>query len=365
MNSLISALNHQTETKTSITATLGFDGFVDTIIRLVHHHAPDGSNVYFDSMKGWGEYITDKVGKNFTIELTNQTTKLGGNMPIMANALANLGISVNCVGAMGYPQVHPAFEQMASGCKLLSFSAPGLTQALEFRDGKIMLGNVDDLNQTDWPTLKERLSENALIEAYENSTLIGMLNWGELTKSTAFWQGLLTEVFPKCNFKTQPILFFDSSDCSKRTHVEIKQMLSLVKQFSAFGKTIMGVNQNEAHFLHELIEGISAQHKDLVKVGADIIERLGVTVLLLHNRNEAAVVTREHQVRMPSYFVEHPKLLTGAGDNFNAGFCYGYLLNLDLTDCLTAAHAVSNYYIRNGASPSLKNIIDSLPLLTK
>ena len=42
-----------------------------------------------------------------------QRTKLGGNGPIMANALAGLGVKVTYVGALGYPTLHPVFNDFA------------------------------------------------------------------------------------------------------------------------------------------------------------------------------------------------------------------------------------------------------------
>lgn len=339
---------------------LGFDGFVDTIIKLVHHRS-EGTNVYFDSVKEWGEYITERVGKSFTIELNNMTVKLGGNMPIMANALANLGLNVNCIGAMGYPSIHAAFDQMSGRCHLMSYAVPGLTQALEFKDGKIMLGNVEELNHSDWSVLKERVGLDTLIKAAESSALVGMLNWGELEKSTSVWKGFLHEVLPACKH-VNLIIFADLSDCSKRSHEEIKEILLLLQESSSHGKVILSLNLNEAHTLHKVIYSKPTAENDLVKLGETLLQKLELNMLLLHNRKEAVAVTREKSARRPSLFVESPKLLTGAGDNFNAGFCLGQLLDLDLDDSLVLAHTVSNYYIENGSSPTVDNLLDRIEL---
>ena len=40
-----------------------------------------------------------------------QLTKLGGNGPIMANALASLGLRVTYLGNLGYPNLHPVFPR--------------------------------------------------------------------------------------------------------------------------------------------------------------------------------------------------------------------------------------------------------------
>src|SRR5258706_1554942 len=359
MKKLISALQEIDNKPLSV--TLGFDGFVDTIIKLVHHRNAEGANVYFDSVKDWGEYITERVGKSFTIELSNMAIKLGGNMPIMANALANLGLNINCVGAMGHPNVHAVFEQMSKRCSLLSYAVPGLTQALEFKDGKIMLGNVEDLNHTDWSILKERVGLDTLIKATESSVLVGMLNWGELEKSTSVWKGFLKEVLPMCKH-VNPILFADLSDCSKRSHEEIREILFLLQESSSRCKVILSLNLNEAHTLHKVIYSKATQENDLQKLGEALLQKLELNMLLLHNRKEAAAVTRERSARRPSLFIENPKLLTGAGDNFNAGFCLGQLLHLDLDDSLIVAHSVSNHYIQNGSSPTVKELLERIEL---
>ncbi len=57
-------------------------------------------------------------------------------------------------------------------------------------------------------------------------------------------------------------------------------------------------------------------------------------------------------------FVRKPYLSTGAGDNFNAGFCLGLLAELPIEQALCAGVATSGYYVRQGKSPSLKQLTD-------
>ena len=84
--------------------------------------------------------LAGAAGKSTNIELVNQVTKLGGNGPIMANALASFGIAVTYIGNLGYPTLHPVFEPFAKVAEVHSIAEPGHTDALEFEDGKIMLG---------------------------------------------------------------------------------------------------------------------------------------------------------------------------------------------------------------------------------
>jgi len=54
--------------------------------------------------------------------------------------------------------------------------------------------------------------------------------------------------------------------------------------------------------------------------------------------------------------VENPKITTGAGDHFNAGFCATRMAGLSPTACLTFATSTSGYYVRTAQSPSVGQI---------
>src|ERR1019366_10680887 len=92
-----------------------------------------------------GARFTAAAGKSTNVELVNQITKLGGNGPIMANALASFGIKVTYLGILGYPNLHPVFADFAKRAEVHSIAEPGYTDALEFDDGKIMLGKHESL----------------------------------------------------------------------------------------------------------------------------------------------------------------------------------------------------------------------------
>jgi sugar/nucleoside kinase (ribokinase family) len=57
----------------------------------------------------------------------------------------------------------------------------------------------------------------------------------------------------------------------------------------------------------------------------------------------------------PVYIAE-PCFSTGAGDNFNAGYCIANLLGLNLELSLIVANATSNRYITTGISPGIAEL---------
>ena len=128
-------------------ATAGFDGFVDTIVRVIKNKEENKEPEFFNTINDYGTYITAKSGSSFSLEYKEIHTKLGGNMPITANALAQMGVHVNCIGALGNSGIHPVFKNLPSNCGLYSFTNPGTAIAYEFADGKMILSPMDELNR--------------------------------------------------------------------------------------------------------------------------------------------------------------------------------------------------------------------------
>jgi sugar/nucleoside kinase (ribokinase family) len=56
--------------------------------------------------------------------------------------------------------------------------------------------------------------------------------------------------------------------------------------------------------------------------------------------------------------VQQPKISTGAGDHFNAGFCLGRVLGMSVVESLCCGVGTSGYYVRSAESPSAKQLAD-------
>ncbi len=106
-------LNASLPTLASVKATVGFDGFVDEIISVVDKRHDFENFERIKTIAAIGKKISDAAGQSSNYELIVKQMKLGGNGPIMANALAGSGISVNYLGTLGHPAVHPVFEELA------------------------------------------------------------------------------------------------------------------------------------------------------------------------------------------------------------------------------------------------------------
>ena len=117
----------------SHTALLGFDGFVDDIIDVVDkRHAFDRYDRLL-TIPQFAQKVATAAGQSSNMELVIKQQKLGGNGPIMANALAALGFGTTYIGTTGYPSPNPVFGDFARRATLLPLADPAHTSALEDR----------------------------------------------------------------------------------------------------------------------------------------------------------------------------------------------------------------------------------------
>lgn len=348
-------------------AVLGFDGFIDSIVKVVREKRDGAENIYFDTTTDFAQYILDKGRKNFAFELQQISSKLGGNMPIMANALAKFGIHISCIGALGYPAIHPIFKTLGPHCALYSFAEPGLSTAFEFNGNKMMMAEMKELNAVDWDTVKERVSLETLIQVCQDSDLFALLNWSEILHSTAIWRGMRDEVLQARQGKSSQMMFFDLSDCSRQSGERIKEVLELLNLFAEHREVNLSLNWNEASIIAGLLHTIPVDgtEQNHLLAGESIYKALRIHNLIIHDAHAAWCWHGDGVAYEVSQFVEQPVILTGAGDNFNAGYCAGRLAGQSLAASLQLGHAVSNYYLRNGNSPTLLQLFEEAvpPLL--
>ena len=358
--SLISVISEKGHLLNGKKITAGFDGFIDTIVKIIKNkHESKGPDL-FTSIEELGNYILEKKASSFSLEVEERSVKIGGNMPITANAMGSLGIKVNCVGALGYPQTHKVFKDFSKNCHFYSFADPGTSTAFEFNDGKIMFAHMGSLNSTNWETVKNIIGLDVLIDLYRDSDLLCMVNWSEIDASSDIWKGLLRDIFPQyANATTQQLSFFDLSDCSKRSDAAILEALQLLNEFAMHTKVTLGLNKNEARWIYRILYE-KTDTAELFQLGENIFKNLSIETLLLHSSKEAVGINVEGTFASESFFMSNPVLSTGAGDNFNAGFNAARLLGLELHSCLIFANAVSGCYVKTGSSPQLQDVISFL-----
>src|SRR5712672_1692705 len=148
------------------TAFVGLDGFVDEILHVVDKRESAEKYLRLPTIAQLAERLAGAAGHSTNIELVSQLTKLGGNGPIMANALASFGLKVSYLGILGFPSLHPVFADFARQAEVHSIAEPGYTDALEFEDGKIMVGKHQSLKQMNWDNIKGRFGRDKFADKF-------------------------------------------------------------------------------------------------------------------------------------------------------------------------------------------------------
>ena len=295
----------------------GFDGFVDTIARVVRETADgDRPEVCFPTIRSFGEYLTAQAEKSCSLELKIQARQLGGNLPYVSRAAGLLGLDVTCVGMLGEGAPGPLFQEMP--CRLYSFAAPGESTCLEFQDGKVFLAPQYHLPADPWRLVQDATGGTAP-KLFAESDLLALLNWSELPFSQALWERVYQESLADAPAQRARWAFFDLCDCTRRSAGELEAA-------------------------------------ELSQVGEALRERFGITEVLIHTLRESLLCTPRGVTRQATRFIPSPRISTGAGDHFNAAACLGAVLGLGDEERLTLSNRFSSLYVERGVTPSLEDL---------
>ncbi|MEO8352406.1 MAG: PfkB family carbohydrate kinase [Chthoniobacteraceae bacterium] len=343
---------------------VGFDGFVDTILHVVRTRESATKFLRLDGMRDFAGQIDAAAGLSGNVELVTQMVKLGGNGPIMANALGAYGLPMTYLGNLGCPNLHPVFAEFARRAAVHSIAEPGYTDAIEFDDGKLMLGKHESLKDVNWNTIIKYVPEPQLVRIFQNAKLIALVNWTMLPHMSAIFRKLLSRVAPTLKGPKR-WLFIDLADPAKRSSADIAEALKLVTKFQKFFRVILGLNLNESCRVGEVlgIERPEETYGTVTHHAEQLQAALKIETVVIHPTQFAAAADSAGCTHVVGSFTARPKITTGAGDHFNAGFCVGRLLGLDLAESLQVGVATSGYYVRHAKSPALREMIRFLRTL--
>jgi len=340
-------------------ALVGFDGFVDTIVSPVALRTAQGEKFTpFATITEFGQRIVDAAGKSLNIELYPRLEKLGGNGPIMAHALLTQGTAVTYVGALGQDVIHPVFAALAARATVVSLCAAAHTTAVEFTDGKVMLGMMRSLDEITPERIAAVMGADAYRSAVAAADLVAPMNWTMIPNMTAVWTDLVENILPKLPPKPERVFFFDLADPEKRSRADLLEALAVIARFERFGRVTLGLNLKEAQQVHAALDfkPVAEDEAGLRALAGDIRAKLDLATVVVHPKESAACATRDGIFRVPGPFTKRPLISTGAGDHFNAGFATGQLLGLSPEACLVLGVGTSGHYVRTAQSPSLDDL---------
>lgn len=333
---------------------VGFDGFTDEILKAVDTRSSQEAFKPMDKMAQFGTRIVEAAGKSCNIELVRKQTKIGGNAPILTNALLEGGHRITFVGAIGIvDEIEPLFQEMACCCeKVIALCPSAHSDAIEFDDGKVILGKLDTLIDVNYETILKHIDKTTLTELLDQMDLLICANWTMLSKMTDIWHHLAKEIVPEFKIEKKRLMFVDLADPAKRTDEDIQNCIQALADLNQTYDVILGLNEAEASRIAKVL-CVSTEVSKIRK-------KSGLSQIVIHGTNFAVSSTSDEIDRVDGPYTPKPMLTTGAGDNFNAGFCNGLLYQLSNEEALLSGVVTSGYYVRHGISPTMSELAQFL-----
>ena len=122
---------------------------------------------------------------------------------------------------------------------------------------------------------------------------------------------------------------------------------------------VFGVNQKESMEVGNAL-GLSFNQGEIETNARMLRSELDLDAVVVHPTKNAACATADGSAMLAGPFCANPMLTTGAGDNFNSGFCIGLMAGLDPAELLAAGKGSSGFYVRNAKSAANAQLAEFL-----
>jgi len=281
----------------------------------------------------------------------------GGNILGTEQYVAKGGNAVNTAVALGHLGVHVTLYTMTDeiGLSLLKLFAAGLpvdlglvdsrgsasmTAALEVPGERGQLSNIMISDSGSLSSIGPENIGNDVLSAVGRSDIVCFFNWAQTKRGT----DIAEKIFTAAKQNKRCLTFIDISDPSYR-QVEIPQLVS--RLFRKGLVSVLSLNENELVRISESL-GMPTP-TDPRNPSSEFLrgfsDSLGCSID--YHTSDFSMSVSDGKVSAAPCFQVSPVRMTGAGDTWNAGDIFGYLVELDPTQRLLLANAAAGFYISN------------------
>ncbi|MBX0294421.1 hypothetical protein [Haloarcula nitratireducens] len=334
-------------------AVFGFDGYLDRVREIVADRIDPDTYEGLSTIAALGDRVADSVAadSSLTFEWLQHGNRTGGHTCHLARAFGTWSFDPVMVGMYGDP-VHDAFASEFDDYELHSMGAPGVTDAVEFDDGKLMLTEVGDTMDLDWAGLDERFGHDKLADRLDGAALLGTGYWSETPSLPNVLEGLC-EIWDEITDPPSHVLV-DTGDVRKLDAEGLRAGREAIGRLNGVTDVVVSSNRAETGVLADAYEGeYDRSFEEAAEVVYDV---LSPAWFVGHGVDRSVVVSPDGTESVAVPAVTDPELTTSSGDHFNAGLGLGLVNGLSPAAAVVLGNAVAGHFVRTADQPSLAEV---------